>query len=368
MNYSDYIGFTFNGVHSSDLGIMRVSDGSRYNDNLLPTIQDKTVQTPGRDGTYFFGSYYTQRVFNVSFVFDELTEGQLKRVQAVFGDKKIHDLIFDETPYKAYRAKVTGSATIKYIPFGQGATNRVYKGEGSVQFTAYDPYARSVKKFLNEYEYLYLYYRIISLTDETYVTNRYYIKDNNGYRLSVEEYDSSKIYYERYMLTSQQIEEKKKEWKDAANLLDSQGGYDKINGDRINLYNPGVKDSDFILTLDFDGYGKIPAGGIKVEKDGINLGILNFNEMTKQKDDSYIKINSSLNLIEGYKKVENTMVKSGTIYNQYIKNGSFFKIPQSLDLFGKASNVQLIFTSSDGGTGESLKKRFVSVDYDYYYF
>ena len=315
MNYSDYIGFTFNGVHSSDLGIMRVSDGSRYNDNLLPTIQDKTVQAPGRDGTYFFGSYYTQRVFNISFVFDGLTEGQLKRVQAVFGDKKIHDLIFDEAPYKAYRAKVTGSATIKYIPFGQGTTNRVYKGEGSIQFTAYDPYARSVHKYLNEY--------------------------NNT---------------------------NKDEWKDAANLLASQDNYDKIDGNRIKLYNPGVKDSDFILTLNFDGYGKIPAGGIKVEKDGINLGILNFNEMTKQKEDSYIKINSSLNLIEGYKDDGGAMVKSGTIYNKYIKNGSFFKIPQSLDLFGKASNIQLIFTSSDGGVGESLKNRFVSVDYDYYYF
>lgn len=315
MNYSDYIGFTFNGVHSSDLGIMRVSDGSRYNDNLLPTIQDKTVQAPGRDGTYFFGSYYTQRVFNVSFVFDGLTEGQLKRVQTVFGDKKIHDLIFDETPYKAYRAKVTGSATIKYIPFGQGATNRVYKGEGSVQFTAFEPYARSVHKYLNEYNNI-----------------------------------------------------NKDEWKDAANLLVSQGNYDRIDGNRINLYNPGAKDSDFILTLNFDSNGKIPAGGIKVEKDGINLGILNFNEMTKQKDDSQIKINSSLNLIEGYKDVGGAMVKSGTIYNQYIKNGSFFKIPQSLDLLGNESNVQLIFTSSDGNEGGSLKERFVSVDYDYYYF
>lgn len=319
MNYSDYIGFTFNGVHSSDLGIMRVSDGSRYNDNLLPTIQDKTVQAPGRDGTYFFGSYYTQRVFNVSFVFDELTEGQLKRVQAVFGDKKIHDLIFDETPYKAYRAKVTGSATIKYIPFGQGATNRVYKGEGSVQFTAYDPYARSIYKFLNN------------------VPPEHQVNIN--------------------------------EWNDSAMLKDNNNGsYNVLNGNIINLYNPGVKDSDFILTLDFDVNGKIPAGGIKVEKDRINLGILNFNEMTKQKDDSQIKINSSLNLIEGYKDIGGAMVKSGTIYNKYIKNGSFFKIPQSLDLFGKTSNVQLIFTSSDDGAGESLKKRFVSVDYDYYYF
>jgi hypothetical protein len=39
----DYIGFTFNGVHSSSLGIVRVSDGSRFNENLLPTMQDKTI-------------------------------------------------------------------------------------------------------------------------------------------------------------------------------------------------------------------------------------------------------------------------------------------------------------------------------------
>jgi hypothetical protein len=57
----DFVGFTYNGVHSSDLGIVRVSEGSRFNENLLPTIQDKTVQVQGGDGTYYFGSYYTQR-------------------------------------------------------------------------------------------------------------------------------------------------------------------------------------------------------------------------------------------------------------------------------------------------------------------
>jgi len=34
----DFLGFTFNGVHSSELGLTRVSDGSRYNENLYPTI------------------------------------------------------------------------------------------------------------------------------------------------------------------------------------------------------------------------------------------------------------------------------------------------------------------------------------------
>ena len=138
----DYMGFTYNGKHSSEFGIVRISDGSRFNENLLPTIQDKTVQVPGGDGTYYFGSYYTQKPFSISFAFDDLTEEDLAAFQAHFGDKQIHDLIFDERPYKIYSAKVTGTASIKYIPFAQGETNRLYKGEGSIQFTCYYPFAR----------------------------------------------------------------------------------------------------------------------------------------------------------------------------------------------------------------------------------
>ena len=196
---TDFIGFTFNGVHSSELGIVRTSEGSRFNENLLPTIQDKTVQIPGGDGMYHFGSYFMQKQFNVSYAFDALTEEQLARIKTLFGDKKTHDLIFDETPYKVYQAKVTGSASIKHIPFAEGQTNRTYKGEGSLQFTAYDPYARSVYKYADQYD--------------------------------VKNFE---------------------EWEDAANLLNTQGVFDKIEGNSIKLYNPGVKESDFILTLNFN--------------------------------------------------------------------------------------------------------------------
>jgi hypothetical protein len=34
----DYLGFTYNKRHSSTLGIVRTSDGSRFNENLLPTM------------------------------------------------------------------------------------------------------------------------------------------------------------------------------------------------------------------------------------------------------------------------------------------------------------------------------------------
>jgi hypothetical protein len=47
----DFIGFTYNNLHSyEEFKIYRTSDGDRYNDNLLPTFTDKTVDVPGGDG------------------------------------------------------------------------------------------------------------------------------------------------------------------------------------------------------------------------------------------------------------------------------------------------------------------------------
>ena len=299
----DYIGFTFNGVHSSELGIVRTSDGSRFNESLLPTFQDKVAQTPGGDGTYYYGSYFTQKQINVPFAFDKMTEEQYAKLQELIGDKKIHDLIFDEKPYKVYQAKITGSATIKHIPFAEGANNRVYKGEGSIQFTAYNPYARSVYKYADQYE--------------------------------VDNYD---------------------EWKDAACLLETQGDFDKlIDTNKINLYNPGAKECDFTIGFNFVN-GKIPAGAIAItEKDG-TIHKLMFKEISQIGNDDQIKINSKLNLIEGYINGR----KSGNVYDKYIKAGTYFKIPVSKE---KTTPIQLVMDNEN-----NLAKCFASIDYDYIYF
>lgn len=262
----DYLGFTYNGKHSSDLGIVRTSNGSRFDENLLPTMQDKTVQVPGGDGTYYFGSYYTQRPFSVPFAFDNLTEKQIAEIKAHFGDKKNHDLIFDERPYKIYRAKVTGSATMKYIPFSEGSVNRIYKGEGTIQFTCYDPFARCDKKWLNEYV----------------------------------DFDNIN------------------EWKEASGLKEFQGNYDILNGNKIPLWNPGDLESYFQLRLNFID-NEIPAGNIS-----INDRQLHWEKMIPEGTDTYVKINTRLNLIEGY---NSSNYKTSNVYNKYITTGDFFKIP-----------------------------------------
>ena len=310
---SDYIGFSFNGVHSSELGIKRISEGSRFNENLLPTIQDKTIQIPGGDGMYYFGSYYTQKQFNISYAFDSLTEEQLSRIKAVFGDKKPHRLIFDEAPYKAYLVKVTGTASIKHIPFSEGETNRVYKGEGNIQFTAYNPFACSVYKYLNEF---------------------------SGY-------------------TNQQ------EWEKAAKLLETQADYDKLNGNYIKLYNPGDKETDYICILNFQD-GLIPAGEIQILNGEVPVDLaLVLEDIKAKNEDTQIRINTKLNLIEGYKyrEVDDKYIKSGTLYNDCIVSGSFTKIPQTFDQFNQEVKKDLkMFLSS------SLTKYFEKIEYDYLYF
>lgn len=290
----DFIGFTFNGVHSSDMGIIRTSDGSRFNENLLPASTDKTVQIPGGDGTYYFGSNYTQRQIPISIATDELTETQFRQLKQWLGDKQIHPLVFDEAPYKTYMVKTSSIPTLKFICFdnitknnGEMTVNRVYKGEGSLQFIAYFPFARCTKKYLSEYT------------------------DSN-----------------------------KEEWASASGLLTTQGDYDGT-GAEINLYNPGDVETDF-----FAYYARTSLK--RLTKIYINSNILNFDFSNNDNAiDTYIRINSKANLIEG---CDENFKPTGTLYNKFITSGDFFKIP--------TGENQLL----------SVGANCVKIEYDYLYY
>ena len=46
MSYQDFdfMGFTYNGKHSyRDFGIYRTSNGDKYEESLIPTLQEKTA-------------------------------------------------------------------------------------------------------------------------------------------------------------------------------------------------------------------------------------------------------------------------------------------------------------------------------------
>lgn len=268
----DFIGFSFNEHRSESLGIVRVSDGSRYNEDLVPTTQDKTVQVPGGDGFYYFGSDYTQRQFSINIAFDELTEKQFRELQQVFGTKELGKLIFDERPYKYYMVK-SSKPQLKYICFGKDG-ERIYKGEGTLTFTAYYPFAKSVFKFLNEYG-----------------------------------------------------NKNKDEWKEASGMKAEKGTYDIVsNNGSISVYNAGDLETDFILKFSLPA-DNTPIGDTKITLSKENVGkveaFLDLNGFSKKGADIGFQINTKTNLIEGF----NAEGLTGTLYNENITQGDFFKIP-----------------------------------------
>ena len=152
-----YLGFTYNGCHSSEFGLYRVSSGDRYVTDLTATNETKTVHIPGQEGSYYFGTEYKQKSFPINVAFDEITERSLMALQVWLSSGVTADLILDEKPYKAYYVKTEGMQNLSVIPFNRYNKNTyinetVYKGEGTIVFTCYQPFAHNTFKYLNQFK------------------------------------------------------------------------------------------------------------------------------------------------------------------------------------------------------------------------
>lgn len=148
---NDFIGFSFNGVSSQSLGISRVSDGSRYNEQMLPGFQDKSAQMPGSDYTLYWESFYNTKTWTIDIAFDHMTYQNMIDFRQTFHTKNLGELKFAERTYMDkndnihqihWLAKVQSPPQLKYICFDED-NKRIYKGEGTIQFVAYYPYGMS---------------------------------------------------------------------------------------------------------------------------------------------------------------------------------------------------------------------------------
>lgn len=147
--YRDFEGFRFGNIHSSDLDLVVVSTSNRFNKNLLPPPKDYTTDIPGGDGKYYFGQTFNSREFTVNVAFDNVSEPTFRKIAQLFACDKLQDLVFDELPYKTFRAKVKSNPEFKHICFMNKETGeRVYKGEGTLQFVCYFPYAFGFNKYV----------------------------------------------------------------------------------------------------------------------------------------------------------------------------------------------------------------------------
>ena len=161
-----FLGFTYNGRHSSELGIVRINTGNRAEMPLSPSFKDSTAEVPGGKGLYYFNTQIQQRQFTINFAYDDLTEEDVRELREWLNPLEQGELIFDEEPYKAYTVKPNTQPKLSYLVFNKEITTetfklyepstvrssgRLYKGEGAIGLTAYYPYAKAPSKKLSYY-------------------------------------------------------------------------------------------------------------------------------------------------------------------------------------------------------------------------
>ena len=408
----DFVGFTFNGIHSSSLNILRVSDGSRYNEDLLPSFQDRVESNGGRDGTYYWSADYKQKNLPINFAFDSLTEGQFRKLKQTFGTKELCPLTFDELPYKYYMTKASNSPTISYICFDEKG-ERVYKGEGSIPLVAYYPYAKS--KIKDVFKLVLKPTEADVVPEELNPEETYYVKQEGMFKkVSAAEASLLDSYY-KIPIEIRNIYPNIDEWVISAGMREMDV-YDKIDQNEIKICTNGDQISDFIAyctftetstPLDID-FALDVNSGILLSTAKNLLRLINVTPLAQlnQPKDEGILLNSKTNLIEGfrYKKVNSSdvqeeklyyvtnttsqkiekvlgkiikenpslytdirsadikdIIRSGNLYNQFIYSGDFFQIPTNRDFYFK---VKVDSALPQGQLGVELNQ----FDYDFIYY
>ena len=275
VRYDDLTGFKFGDYHSSQFGLIRVSNGSRYNEYLLPTLKNTTTDVPGMEGTLYFGTQKTTRSFQVDMAFDSLTEEDIRDIREWLTGA--HSLIFDERPYIQYMCILNSAPQLKYLTFEENG-ERIYKGELSVNFVSYLPYGYSIdgKKFIDDF------------------------LDENFEEWSNASHLAYKNFYEGETLRT----------------------YDKFEGNNVYVYNGGDVEADYILTCYFS-----EGATVKISMNDVSY---EFSLRAKSANSTHLEL--SVNSKLQYARCRDVNIANGVItgisnYEIMLPSTEMFKIP-----------------------------------------
>ena len=275
VRYDDLTGFKFGDYHSSQFGLIRVSNGSRYNEYLLPTLKNTTTDVSGMEGPLYFGTQKTTRSFQVDMAFDSLTEEDIRDIREWLTGA--HSLIFDERPYIQYMCILNSAPQLKYLTFEENG-ERIYKGELSVNFVSYLPYGYSIdgKKFIDDF------------------------LDENFEEWSNASHLAYKNFYEGETLRT----------------------YDKFEGNNVYVYNGGDVEADYVLTCYFSegATAKISMNDVSYE----------FSLRAKSANSTHLEL--SVNSKLQYARCRDVNIANGVItgisdYEIMLPSTEMFKIP-----------------------------------------
>lgn len=362
----DFTGFSFNGFHSKDLGIVRVSDGDRYKDELTPEFDDATVDIPGGDGIYYFGSYYKSKKFTINIAFDHLTEMQYRKIRRIFSTRKPGTLIYDEAPYKCYKVKLESPISLDTICFDEKQIVVDEEQEGQDGLRVADREVSFEKINMQDYTAPinpkeHTWYVLID--DEYLLTEDEEVQANKDYYKKVTTITREKIYPHTYTDKTERIYKGEgeinlvayepfahapsktlaeyvdydniEEWKDTSGLKNSLEGYDTYdetdveyeayttqqgdNPQKLKLYV--LNGSTYVLTIDKDPiqgttyYKKTGISQMKVYNPGdIDTPFLLYIPFTSDTIDAFSMTLEEYNEDEdSYIAVEGAQLRFGTI-------------------------------------------------------
>lgn len=400
----DFIGFSFDGIHCSQLGITHVSSSDRYSEELFPEVKDKTIEIPNNHGEYYYGSTYGTRTFTIDFAYDSITETQFRNIRRLFGTTKICELIFDERPYKVYFAKVESPIEMSYVCFDEPkkiiigkeegnelygvrvanrtivsnteqvedeetgeisevttytteiereriypykrieGTERIYKGEGTINLVCYSPFAHQQFKILELY------------AQEGNLVTSY----NN-----INEWAASSGILSQTEWNTHNIDK----------VLSAGAPYTYA----IPVYNPGDLNVGFGLYIPFVNGEILPKDGNSVIIINGDTEVLVLNKIKQKGQDTGIFINTVNHLIEGvnfslianlndYRKV--AKYTTGNLYNEYIVMGEFPYIKRNDWKFDNLQYPQAIYISCKDYNVDNQENfdSGIRIYYDYLYF
>jgi phage-related protein len=309
---ADFTGFYLDGIHSSTYGIIRTSDGNYYPEGLIPEFDDYDIELVGGDGDVYSGRRYRKTSFTIPIAFDHLTEKQLRELRNWVGGDKLKEFRFDERPYKAYWVKISSRPELEYVCFMEqkqdgalGEQERIYKGEGALEFTAYSPFGYCID-------------------ESTKLIPEEGLVEANGKNWQV------LGTYSPFTVLDDNVVE----WAETSGLKNSLVGYNEFSvaepkGENYEytatLYNPGDFDTDFELLLSFNGEGLVAYKDTEVTI-SINQG-LDIKYFTLKigdfKDSWKILLNSKNHTLTVY---ADNNIKN--LRYDWVKSANWLKIPQ----------------------------------------
>ena len=300
-----FLGFTINGIHSSQLGIVRTYD--KEYELKQASFSDETQEREGRDGEDWYGTLLGNKEIPISFAYYGLTEYQLSQIKKLFNIKKPIPLILDEEPHKTWMVYSGSGATRSYIGFEMNG-DRYYNGDGQVTFVSHSPYAKC--ELLCEEDYT----EDSLLNREQFITS--IIEDDTfSAILSTVSTDEQKV-LSSLISKIETIDSNLEEWKNAINLPHQNEQFSIDESGIATYYNPGdvaVGFKIYFKTLDYDQ--TIILKKLEEEKEVILF-------IPKDAKESYWCIDFYDNLVYGCDDFFN---KSGeSLYNNYLIKDEFF--------------------------------------------